>query len=308
MTGTNPLHNGPGQQPGKAEETVQWWSTPPANTGPGTPVTGADPTVLGGAQFNAYPQQPYAPPQQGYPGQPYGAPYQQGYPAQPFTPPPPRRGNTGWIIAAVIGLVVVVGVVIGAIALTGTSDDHKSAVGPTVDKKKTDGNYSMTNVTSACALVDPTVLRKWAPNPKGTPEHTERQPDTNYGGGSLSCRAQYDGAGKYGSQGSDLKLDAGFASLYGTPDFNNWKDYDTKTTGSGRSSGAITGLGEQAYYAVYEQNYSTFTSLDYTCAVLDSNLSAKITLSIESATPTNRDDIATTCKDQLKKVLTTLHK
>ncbi len=323
MTGTNPGH----PQDGQGNETVQWWSTPPASTSPGTPITGTEPTVLGGGQhgpvtgadptvlgagFDAYRgvAQPPPYPQPGYPAQPYtGAPYgqQPGYPQQFPPPPPPRKGGSaGWIIGGVIGLIVIIGAVAGVVVLTHKGGGGGSVVGP--DKKKIDGNYSMATVTNACTLVDPTVLRKWAPNQKGQPTHTERAPDSSYGGGSLDCRATYDGAGKYGSQGSDLKLEVSFQSQYGTPEFNSWKDYDTKTTGSGRASGNIAGIGEQAYYATYEQTYGSFVSLDYTCATLDSNMSAKVKLSIETATPTSKDDVGAICKDQLKKVLAGLHK
>ncbi|MCM6778568.1 hypothetical protein NDR87_34310 [Nocardia sp. CDC159] len=325
MTGSNPGH----PQDGQGNETVQWWSTPPASTSPGAPITGTEPTILGGqhgpvtgsdptvlgAGFDSYRgvQQPpphYAqpgyPPQQPYPGAPY--PPQPGYPGPQFPPPPPGRSSSaGWIIGGVLGLVVIVGVVVGAVVLTQKSDSGGGGVAGT-DKKKVDGSYSMANVTNACSLVDPTVLRKWAPNQKGQPEHTERAPDANYGGGSLDCRAAYDGAGKYGSQGSDLKLEVSFQSQYGTPQFNSWKEYDTKTTGSGRDSGPLPGLGEQAYWATYEQTYGSFVNLDYTCAVLDSNLSAKLKLSVETPTATSKDEVGAICKDQLKKAITTLHK
>ncbi|WP_280268570.1 hypothetical protein [Nocardia wallacei] len=348
MTGPNPPHDR--EQPdqgGQPNETVQWWSTPPAHTSPETPVTGTEPTVLGGgrqgpvtgtdptvlgAGFDSYlgnaqpPSQPYGqqsqpqypqqsapqyqqqaqggyPPPPPYGNQPYG---QQPYPGRPY--PPPKKGSAApWIIGGVVGLVVIIAAVVGVVALA-SRDSGGGGGSLTGTDSKVDGNYAMTNVTDACTLVDTTVLRKWAPTPDGTPEHTERQPDSTLGGGSLECRASYTGAGKYGDDGSDLDFEADFQSEYGTPDFNNWKDYDTQTTGSGRSSGIITGLGQDAYYAIYEQSYSSFVTLDYTCAVLDSNLSAKVKLSIDTPTATNKDEVGTACKDQLKKALTALHK
>ncbi|WP_227984978.1 hypothetical protein [Nocardia spumae] len=333
MTGSNPPHGGP-EQPGQGNppnETVHWWSTPAA---PEQPLTGTDPTVMGGqagvtgtdptvlgAGFDAYhsgTQHPYPQQQQpshpGYPQQP-PPPSHPGYPQQQFPPPygqqpgypqpGKKNNNTPWIVGGVVGLVVVIGIVIGVIALTGGDGGSK---GGSSTKKGVDGSYSMANVTNACSLIDPTVLRRWAPDPKDSPEHTERAPDSSYGGGNLSCRARYDGAGKYGSNGSDIDFEADFQSKYGDPEFNSWKNSDTKTTGSGRTSGDIAGIGSQAYYAAYQQDYSSFVTLDYTCAAIDSNVSAKVELRIQGEKSINTDDVATTCKDQLKKALAGLHK
>jgi hypothetical protein len=289
----------------------QWWSTP-ASTSPGAPLTGTDPTVLGGNQpygtsgYTQYPGQTYAQPTPG--PQPVAAPpayatpqYTAGYAQQP--PRPPQRSNAPWIIGGVVGLVAIMGLVVTLVVVSASHKATDSLLG----KKNMNGNYAMTNVTNACSLVDLTVLSKWAPNPKSNPQHTESAGD-NLMGGSLNCTAGYDGAGKYGSEGSDLDLDAEFQDAYGSPDYNTWKDEDTKTTGSGRDSGVLSGIGEQAYYATETQNYSSFNTLDYTCAALDSNLSVKIKFHIETEDPPNATDAGTTCKAQLQKVLTALHK
>ncbi len=327
MTGSNPPHGGPDQpgQENRPNETVHWWSTPATSDqpltgtdptvmggrpGPG-PVTGTDPTVLGGG-FDAYhsggqwPNVPQPPSQPGYPQQPQQqfAP-QYAPPQQPGYPQPPRKNNTPLIIGGVVGLVVVIGIVIAVVALSGGKSGGGG--GTTAKKDGIDGSYSMANITNACSLVDATVLSKWAPTAK-TPEHTERAPEASYGGGNLSCRASYDGAGKYGSNGSDLDFEADFKSKYGEPDYNSWKNSDTKTTGSGRTSGDIAGIGTSAYYAAYQQDYSSFVTLDYTCAALDSNVSAKVELRIQSDKTINTDDVGTTCKDQLKKALAGMRK
>jgi hypothetical protein len=324
-------------------DSNQWWSTP-ASTGSGTPLTGTDPTIMGGAQSQGYGtpgygQQPYtaqpynpqpyaqsasqptpipqppsqpAPqpivqPQPGYTGQQQQPQFTGGYPQQPsFGARPPQKSNNAalWVIGGVVGLVVVIGIVI-AIVVASTGHDGGTSV---LGKKKVDGNYSMSNVTNACSLIDLTVLSKWAPNPKANPTHTERQPDSTIGGGSLECNGTYDGAGKYGSDSSEMSLDAEFQSEYGSPDYNMWKDEDTKTTGSGRTSGDIAGIGQQAYYAIEQENYSSFNVLDYTCATMDSNVSVQIKFHIDTDSAPSTDDAATTCKDQLKKVLSALHK
>ncbi|NKY50052.1 hypothetical protein [Nocardia vermiculata] len=335
MTGSNPPnggseHQGPGNPP---NETVHWWSTAPQV--PEQPLTGTDPTVMGGqpgpvtgtdptvlgAGFDAYhhgmqQQQPYGQQQQYGQQQPYGGqpPSQPSYPQQqfpppygqqpPYPPPPGKKSNTGLIVAGVVGLVVVIGAVVSVIALTGGDSGGDT-------KKKdngVDGNYSMEHVTNACNLIDPTVLQQWAPNVDGVPEHTERAPGKSIGGGSLTCRASYDGAGKYGTDGSDIDLDVDFKSKYGDPRYQSWKQSDTQTTGTGRTSGPIPGIGTEAYYAINQRDYSSFTTLDYTCAAIDSNVSVKVELDIQAEGSINTDTVATTCKNQLQKALSGLKK
>jgi hypothetical protein len=306
VTAGNPPHDNP------PNDDNQWWSTP-ASTSPGAPLTGTDPTVLGGNQqygssgYAQYPGQTYAQPTPGpqrvaasHPGY-AGQQYATGYTQQPARPP--QRNKTPWIIGGVIGLVAIVGLVLTVVAVNVGHNASDSLLG----KKNMNGNYAITNVTNACSLVDLTVLSQWAPNPKPNPEHTERASD-GVMGGSLSCNAGYDGAGQYSTEGAELDLDAELVDAYGSPDYNMWKDEDTKTTGSGRDSGTLTGLGEQSYYATEAQNYSSFNVLDYTCATLDSNLSVKVKLHIEADDPPNTTTAGTTCKEQLQKVLTALHK
>lgn len=288
------------------DDDNQWWSTP-ASTSAGTPLTGTDPTVMGGSQpygtsgYTQYPGQTYAQPTPG--PQPVAPHSGQRYGYVPQPAPPPQRNRTPWIIGGIVGVVAIMGLVLTVVAVSATHKASDSLLG----KKTMTGNYVMTNVTNACSLVDLTVLSKWAPNAKPNPQHTEHRGDGLLGG-SLNCSAGYDGAGKYGNEGADLDLDAEFQDAYGSPDFNMWKDEDTKTTGSGRDSGTLTGIGEQSYYATEEQNYSSFNTLDYTCATLDSNLSVKIKLHIESEASPNTTDAGTTCRTQLQKVLTALHK
>ncbi|MQY17805.1 resistance to Congo red protein [Nocardia macrotermitis] len=321
------------------QDANQWWSTP-ASTGSGTPLTGTDPTILGGNQAfgtAGHAQQPYTPPtynpqpygqsgvqpipqppsqptpqpvvqpQMGYTGQQPQPQFTGGYPQQPaFTPRPPQKSNAAlWIIGGVVGLVVIIGVVIGIVAVSSSNDSSSSILG----KNKVDGDYNMSSVSNACNLVDMTVLSKWATTPKSSPTHTERAPDSTIGGGSLDCNGSYEGGGgKYSTNSASLSLDVNFQSKYGSPDYTMWKDSDTKTTGSGRSSGDLPGVGSQAYYAVEQDDYSSFTVYNYTCATMDSNLSAKVELRIYADSTLNKDDVATTCKNQLKKVLTGLHK
>lgn len=330
MTSSNPGSGAP-QDPAEHQETAQWWATPPADTNGGQPVTGADPTMLnyGGGMTYTPPAQPFPPQQQGF------APQQQAYAPQPMAPqpftggygqppqqppmsgfgyaPPPSGGGgskAGWIIAGVVGLVVVVGIGITAVALTGDKEDPLSPL--TDGKQSMDGNYSMDKITNACSLIDPSAITKWASTSKGNPTHTETKP-TDYSGGRLSCAAGYSGqsgTSKYHTNEADIDLSVSFNGSYGKPEFDSWKSYDTGTTGSGRSSGDVTGIGSAGYWHAESRDYSSFTVLDYTVAVQDSNVSVKVKISVDrgEGETVSKDEVAQIAKDQVQKALNGLKK
>lgn len=360
MTSSNP---GPGEphDPAKAQETAQWWATPPAGTDPGQPVTGVDPTML---NYGAQPAQPdptmlnyggqppadptmlnygaggpgYTPPAQAIPqpaftggqyaaGQPLGGqPFPPAQPIQPqpqqfaqpaggygYAPAPPPSGGgskTGWIVGGVIGLVVLVGIGIGVIAV---ATDDSSPISPLgSDKKNMDGNYSMANITNACSLIDASAVTKWSSTSKGSPTHTETKP-TDYSGGSMNCKASYtskSGSSKYHDNEAEITLDVGFTSAYGGPTYDSWKQMDTGTTGSGRASGDLTGIGSQGYWHTETSDYSSFTVQEYTAAATDSNVSVKIKIDLDRGPgeSISKEEMAAVAKEQLQKALTALKK
>ncbi|MEV0298844.1 hypothetical protein [Nocardia sp. NPDC050710] len=293
---------------GQAGPTVRWWEQPGAEADPSR----NDPTMIGTpAQFGGFqdaytpPPQPFAAPptqQQPFaaapqPPQPptYGP--QAGYPPYGQFPPPTRsRSKAPWIIAGAVVLVIIVAVVVGIVAIVNT-------VGGGDNKAK--GDYSMDNVTNACSLVDITILNRWAPTPDSS-EHTENRPSSNIGGGSLNCRAKNKGTG---SNDATLTMDADFAYKYsGNSSYQIWKDIDTGTTGTGRTSGPISGLGEEAYFAAREDSSTSFHSLDYTISVKDSNVSVQIEIQIYSKTAIDKSAVAAACEAQARKVLSGLRK
>ncbi|MFQ6327716.1 hypothetical protein ACLMAL_16455 [Nocardia sp. CWNU-33] len=332
MTDKNPPHGGhevPAPAASSdAEPTPQWWEAPTTSDSSGS-SSGADPTMVRvPGQFDAYtpppqpyapppgpypPQQPYTPPQQQYasPQQPYAQPqYAQPAPPPPGPPsypqapvygagypgtPPRRRSNTGWIIGGIAALVVVIALIGGLVVAA------KSIGG---DSKSWTGDYAMDKVTDSCSLITPSVLARWAPTQKEL-THTEDQPDSDYGGGSLNCDAKYEGTS---INSASLTMDADFASKYGSPHYNIWKDIDTGTSGTGRSSGAVSGLGEEAYFAYREDTSTSFNSLDYTIGVLDSNLSLQVEISIYSKTSIDRSAVAAAAEAQARQVMAGLRK
>ncbi|WP_067696208.1 hypothetical protein [Nocardia jejuensis] len=313
-------------------------TTPPYQP-PAQPIPPAPQQYSAPQQQYSAPQQQYSAPQQQYSGpQPqYSAPQQQQFsapqpqfaPQQQFatpppngggygypTPPPPGGGGskTGWIVGGAIGLVVLVGIGIGVLALTGKD----KSVNPFGDDKKNsaDGKYSMSGITNACSIVDPTVLTKWATNSKGTPEHSETQP-TDYSGGRMDCKAGYEKQSptdKYTTDTADLTLDVDFlsgsSSAYNRPSYDTWKQFDTGTTGSGRASGDVAGLGTEAYWASQTDNYTYWTTIDYTVAAKDDNASVKVNLRIRLGQGENlsKDEVAQVAKQQAQQALDGLKK
>ncbi|MFD5175961.1 hypothetical protein ACFWM1_09130 [Nocardia sp. NPDC058379] len=310
---------GSGEQPGQSDPTVHWWSTP-GNAG-------ADPTVFNpaadqpqpGYGHPAQPQPAYGPypsvpsaPQAGYPQQP-PPPYGPGYQQPAYGMPPRPSGNkNGLIIAGVVGLLAVVSIGVVGVAVATRDDPSDPLTSMENDrKKKMEGNYAMTSISNACSLIDPTVLKKWSSDPKGSPEHKETQP-TSSTGGRLSCTADYSSKSprsKYQTNDAEIDLDVEFNDAYGDPSYTRWKEYDTGTSGSGLASGPVTGIGAEGYWKS-ETRDVVGPRLTYTVAVADSNVSVKvqITLSRAEGETINTDEVATVAKAQAQKALTGLKK
>ena len=319
-------------------EHTKWWETPGAgHTGPTTPPSDAT-MVNPNAQYPSapqpYPNDPqYAAGQQPYPsgqqypsgGQPYpgGQQYASGAqqyaapgaggPGWPPGQPPPGPGFPGYpgspgapsrskntTVFIVLGVVLVVVVLLcggGGIALL-------NAGGDTEEDKEWAGDYTMDSVTNACDLVDATVLDTWASTNEDT-THRENEPSESYGGGSLSCRINNEGAN---SDSASLTLDVAFDGEFTSYGYEDWKKSDTATTGSEYNSGAVTGLGEQGYFASHAMDYSSFDTLDYSVAATDSNVSVKVNLNITADGTINQTQVDQICRNQVEKVMDSLRK
>ncbi|WP_156426156.1 hypothetical protein [Nocardia jinanensis] len=240
-------------------------------------------------------QPPYSPP---------GPTWQPGQPGQPNFPGPTGYGaaaaarsrsknNTALIVVGVVLFVILLICGIGGIALVNSDSGSEAA----------DGDYTMENVTNACDLVDASVLDQWAADLDET-THQENAPES-YGGGSLNCQVDNEGTD---SNSARLALDVAFDSKYGSYGYDDWKTSDTATTGTDYASGAVTGLGDEAYYSSEITAYSSFQTLDYTVAAKAGNASVKVNLYITYDGAVDRSTVDRICKDQVSKVLDELRK
>ncbi|MGW5388041.1 hypothetical protein [Nocardia sp. NPDC003963] len=258
----------------------------------------------GGQQQYSSGQQHHSSGQQYAAGQP---PYPPGpaWPSgQPTFPGPTGYGaaaaarsrsnnKTALIIVGAVVFVILLICGIGGIALV----NSESGSDPV------DGDYTMENVTNACDLVDASVLDQWATDLDET-SHQENAPES-YGGGSLNCQVNNEGID---SNSARLALDVAFDSKYGSYGYADWKKSDTATTGTDYASGAVTGLGDEAYYASQVTDYSSFQTLDYTVAAKAGNASVKVNLYITYDGTVDRSTVDRICRDQVSRVLDELRK
>ncbi|NNH74166.1 hypothetical protein HLB23_30680 [Nocardia uniformis] len=315
-----------GGQPVPADPTM-------LNYGGGQPVP-ADPTMLnyGGGAVGYTPPQQQSPPQQpnygGQPGYASGpAPVQPPYasgpaPVQPMygggypQPPRPPSGNkTGVIVGGIIGLVVCVGIAIGAVAIFSSDDPIK--IGEIDQPVAAEGKYTMDGVNNACTLITPSAVSKWARNAKGSPKNSETQ-GNDYSGGKLKCDADYTepGPGKYSlDTNADIALEVSFlgpSTKYRTPDpdYKSWKERATETTGSGIAFGDVTGIGEEGYWYSKTDGYSSIENLTYTVGARDSNVSVKVTITLrrDEQSPASKEEVGQVAKEQVQKALDSLPK
>ncbi|MEV6274543.1 hypothetical protein [Nocardia sp. NPDC051832] len=321
MTEKNPP-NGDSTAEGasQADPTAHWWEQPTAAAAGAPDPARSDPTMIGSpttpfAGYDQYtpPPQPYAAPQPP-PQQPYNPPPQQysgpqGFPQQPPPYQRPKSSKTPWFIAGGVALVLVLGLFAGCAALVSTATDSLDNGGGNAE-----GKYAMDTITNACSLIDTSSISKWAKNQEGAPEHTETQPKS-YTGGELECSAKYkesSPSSKYHNNTASIKLEVSFLGdgSFSKHDYDSWKQYDTGTTGTGRSSGDVTGLGEQGYWHSEVRDYSSSAVTDYTVAVQDSNVSVKVEISIDRADGDSfsKEEVATVAKEQVRKALAGLKK
>ena len=267
--------------------------------------------------YEQYQQQPGYPDQYSAPPAGYTSPYSPppappGYPMTPgpVTPVPPVKQSSPvpWIIGGIAGLVVLgLVIVIGAVLLTAGDDGSGGpGVNRTTGADGGDGDgdglkYSGAKISNACDLIDVASMQKWARNQDKEPQHTENKSDYY---SSFSCSAAYKG-NEY-----DTARISMYASVGGpSTDMRNSYDSSEKSakgqTGTGRETGDVSGIGEDAYYYsfVSDSNYSS--SIIYELGTFDSNLMVTVNVSVflGKAGGVDKEDIRKVCEENAKKVM-----
>lgn len=272
-------------------------------------------TASGQGRYIPPPGATLAQPATGYgpPGPGYGPP-----------PYPPRTGSgrTSLIAAGVLALAValalgvVIGVVVGgdkdsefATAPTPSSTSASSRAASTTPSRRdpAPGIYSISGITNACDLVDPTPLHRWSSTPNGAPQHRESPPNTA-DGGNLYCAIRYTSPSALPDDATVNEAGIGLrAQITGTgaaPAYDNWKQTDTRATGSGRASGEVTGIGAQGYWHI--ATTETSNGMTYIVGAQDSNVSVRVEVAVLRAKgepPVDRDELAAIAENQARKAL-----
>lgn len=269
-----------------------------------------------------------APPQVSAPGEPvtgYGRP-DPGYPPSPSYPSPPTgNSRTGLIVAGILGsaVVLVIGVVIGLVAGGGDSGSESAAITASLSvaapytappvtttalPEPASGIYSMSGITNACDLVDPTPLHKWSSTPDKAPYHAEN-PSGTYGGvGDMICQFTYkslssDGVHYYQVA---IELEVEFTAAGAAPAYDEWKLDDTATTEPGHVSGEVTGIGAQGYWATWVTDADYYGGMTYVVGVQDSNVSVQVRIPVLrqlGEPPVSLDELGAIARSQAQRAL-----
>lgn len=207
-------------------------------------------------------------------------------PAQQAPPPAEPQTRRLWILGATAGIVVLGLVAIGVLFAVRGGDDKQ-------------GKYSGTATSNACDLVDVSVLAQWAGGPAEERRHTEDK--TTFGGPVFNCTAR------------DFAANSGHATL--TVNASIGKDVEMffdmaqqtalGTTGTGRRSGSLSGLGAKAYFTSHADPSDSYATFEYSVGVLDDNLSVRVSLDVRGGNgfSADMDRLATVCREQAKLVL-----
>ncbi|MFF3228803.1 hypothetical protein ACFYV7_38825 [Nocardia suismassiliense] len=232
-------------------------------------------------------------------------------PTQPpsaYPSPPAGRGKPLLIVAGVVGSVVMllIGVVIGFVARDRDSVGIPTDASPTTRQGPI--TYSMSAITNACDLVDPTPLTKWASAPRLDPDHEETPQSGKFG--VLRCGVYYGNStgDKFPMNTAEISVRADVTDGSAARKYDNWKrtTADLADDGSVVTSGEFTGVGTQGYWQFEADNFGGIVDSKYVICVWDGGVAVQVTidLSREKESPAvDRDELDAVARSQARKVL-----
>jgi hypothetical protein len=247
-----------------------------------------------------------------------GAPSLPAYPVQPgwgYQPPPPSGGKKTALIAGIVGLVAGIGIGVAGYAIassdspatdSGSPGGRTSASAPaivttttTTASTEVEGHYSMSSVTNACDLIDPSPMTKWSSTPDGPAKHYETPPV------SLRCDVPYttkSTVDPYNYNQSGITFEAEFTQSGTDLAYDQWQERDRATT---KACGVVTGIGERGYWC-RDQADTSNTRVSYLVAVQDSNVSVSVRLAIslaEGEPPVDWNELDSIAKSEVQRAL-----
>lgn len=237
----------------------------------------------------------------------------------PTPPAPPGGSRAGLAVVVIIGLVAVlgVGVAIGLSVGGGSSTEAVTTSVPaapsevpttTAQPSAPSGEYSMSAITNACDLIDPTPLLRWSSTPT-PPVHGEHPPSDGYGG-SLTCTLRYTSTSPVDGVTTDeagIGVSVEFTSAGEPPGYDRW---NAGTAQPGWSTGTIPGLGARNHWrgtAVTDPA----PAASYIVAVQDDNVSVEVQVAVHRARGDGApalDDLAAIALSHARSVLDRLER
>ncbi|MFD4357256.1 hypothetical protein ACFWPX_32255 [Nocardia sp. NPDC058518] len=255
------------------------------------------------------------PPPPGYPPQ-YAGP-QGPYPGQQWQSYPPRSSHNGLLIGAAIAAIVVAVVAVGAVVLfRSTSPETPTALPPLLPATTSaaasatpepwHGQYSVDRVASACDLMDTAAMAPWGGELKELSTNKKTPPIAAYGGGELSCNADYQG----GVVQSPFPTMPMFGitvwladkSTTSAAKFATRRDRGIGVVARGGTSTPVTGIGTEAV-SVDSPMKGSPSLLIHELTFVDSNMCVEIRMTLDLPSPDALGDVDAAAQAAARRVI-----
>ncbi len=199
-----------------------------------------------------------------------------------------------------------IGVAIGFVAKGRDSFGMPTDASPTTRQGPI--TYSMSGITNACDLVDPTPLTKWASAPRLDPDQEKTPQSGTFG--VLRCSVYYgNSAGdRFPMNLAEISVRADVTDGSAARRYDYWKRTaaDLADDGSVVASGEFTGVGTQGYWQFEADNFGGIVDSKHFVCVWDGGVAVQVTidLSREKESPAvDRDELDAVARSQARKIL-----